>query len=379
MSGDYEALPGTDIGIAGLGSLRAAFFETWRRHWYFTGLILLYLAALFICGWVFGTSDGIELTLYFDSLTGSVNLFFVVALFSVYTLHVMVFVRPDHLTQYLWRDVRNKYLTAERFWLALPVLVLMPFFLSAFTSFKMMVPGINPYSWDPSFAEWDRLLHGGIHPWQWLQPLLGHPSITVAIDYAYMMWFGALHLTLFWQTFSLRDPHLRMQFLISFILSWILVGTAAAILFSSAGPCYYGRITGLPDPFLPLMDYLRSVGGVSPIKAVESQEMLWGIYQSGESRSFSGMSAMPSMHLAVSTLLALVGWRTHRWLGISLTVFALAILIGSVHLGWHYAIDGYLAILMTLAIWYGVGWCLRRSANAPQGRPEAGPLPLPMT
>ena len=236
----------------------------------------------------------------------------------------------------------------------------MPFFLSAFTAFKVMIPALSPFNWDLTFALWDQALHGGLHPWEWLQPLLGRPAVTLAINYTYMLWFIALHLTLFWQTFSVRDSRLRMQFLISFVLTWVLIGTLAAILFSSAGPCYFGRVTGLADPFVPLMDYLRAVGGETPIQALEIQEVLWDAYASGDTRSFGGISAMPSMHLALATLFALLGWRTHRWLGIGFTIFAALILIGSVHLGWHYAIDGYAGILMTLAIWYSVGWLLDR-------------------
>jgi hypothetical protein len=36
------------------------------------------------------------------------------------------------------------------------------------------------------------------------------------------------------------------------------------------------------------------------------------------------------------------------------------ILVGSVHLGWHYAIDGYAAIIGTWAIWWIVGRLLER-------------------
>jgi hypothetical protein len=32
------------------------------------------------------------------------------------------------------------------------------------------------------------------------------------------------------------------------------------------------------------------------------------------------------------------------------------ILLGSVHLGWHYAIDAYAGILIAAAAWAGAGW-----------------------
>ncbi|MBW2186739.1 MAG: phosphatase PAP2 family protein [Deltaproteobacteria bacterium] len=69
---------------------------------------------------------------------------------------------------------------------------------------------------------------------------------------------------------------------------------------------------------------------------------------------------MPSMHVATSTLFALLGWRSNRALGIILTIFLVIIMIGSIHLGWHYAIDGYVAIIGTWLVWLGTGWALSR-------------------
>lgn len=43
-----------------------------------------------------------------------------------------------------------------------------------------------------------------------------------------------------------------------------------------------------------------------------------------------------------------------------MTLFAILIFAGSVHLGWHYAVDGYASALSTAAIWIGVGRLLRR-------------------
>ena len=57
-----------------------------------------------------------------------------------------------------------------------------------------------------------------------------------------------------------------------------------------------------------------------------------------------------------------------------LTGFCILIMIGSVHLGWHYAIDGYVSVLAVIAIWKAVGWALRfhpSFAWTKDGRAEA--------
>ena len=63
-------------------------------------------------------------------------------------------------------------------------------------------------------------------------------------------------------------------------------------------------------------------------------------------------------------LFALIGWRRSRWLGWVFTAFASVVLVGSVHLGWHYAVDGYLSIVATLAIWWLVGALTDRRQQA---------------
>jgi hypothetical protein len=55
---------------------------------------------------------------------------------------------------------------------AVPIIFLMPILMSAFTSLKAMIPIINPFSWDPVFAKFDAIIHGGIQPWELLQPII---------------------------------------------------------------------------------------------------------------------------------------------------------------------------------------------------------------
>ena len=169
-----------------------------------------------------------------------------------------------------------------------------------------------------------------------------------------------IYIVLLWQTFSWKDRQVRMQFFLSFLLTWALVGSLGSTLFSSAGPVYYARVTGLADPYAPLMAYLSSLQDIPGFGLMKTQEWLWSTYNDRLSIEFSGISAMPSMHVAIATTMALAGWRAHRYIGMLLTFFTLLIMIGSVHLAWHYAIDGYAGAIGAVAIWAAVGAALRR-------------------
>jgi hypothetical protein len=105
------------------------------------------------------------------------------------------------------------------------------------------------------------------------------------------------------------------------------------------------------------MVYEGSDGGLIAVRAY-----LWEGYLATEGRRFGGISAMPSMHIAMVTVIALLGWAHSRLLGTVFTVFALVILIGSVHLAWHYAVDGYVAAIAVYCLWVVVGAVLRRMA-----------------
>jgi hypothetical protein len=247
-------------------------------------------------------------------------------------------------------------------------------FMDAFLGFKAAIPAIQPFGWDRALMGLDRALHFGHHPWQLLQPILGHAPLTKAVDSLYYAWFAVFALTLVWQAWS-RERRLRAQFFVSYAAMWIILGTVAAAALSSAGPCYYGRVVGAPDPFAPLMGYLSGVNERYPLIALRVQSYLWDGYTSPTAGAFAGISAMPSLHVAMPVLFALLGWRTHRWLGIAYTTYGFIVLLGSVHLGWHYAVDGYASILAMPLIWKGSGAAVAWYYRAVGGRAE-GPGPV---
>ncbi|MGF1610111.1 MAG: phosphatase PAP2 family protein [Kiloniellales bacterium] len=329
-----------------------------REHLWLLGLVLAYVLAGALLAWSHGALSRMSLTLYFDRLLVRYALCMVIVGLG-YLLHLVVVVRPKALLLTLGNDLR-RLLMPERLLAAGLVLSVLPIFISTFTSIKVLIPMVRPFDWDAAFMAWDLWLHGGRHPWEILQPLLGRPMVSQALNMIYHLWFFVLYGIVCWQALSRSNPLLRMQFFLSMLLAWALLGSLAATVFSSAGPCYFSQVTGLPDPFAPLMAYLQAANESHRIWALDVQDALWQGYQDGVIGPGLGISAMPSMHVGAVILSLLLGWRTHRVLGWALALFASLTFLGSVHLGWHYAIDGYAAVLGTLGIWYAVGWLLRR-------------------
>ena len=127
-------------------------------------------------------------------------------------------------------------------------------------------------------------LHAGTAPWAWLQPLLGYPWMTGLLNVSYHLWFFLFYATLYWLAQDTRRPLLRMQFLLSFVLSWIILGSIAAMLFSSVGPCYYGHLHD-SDPYAPLMAYLHEANQHFPIWALSVQDTLCKTTRAGVLRA----------------------------------------------------------------------------------------------
>ncbi len=266
-------------------------------------------------------------------------------------------------------DIFRTYLRPEAVAGFAVVYAAIPPFMGTFSRLKQSIPLYHPFSWDQSFAELDRALHFGHDPWTLLHPMMASPAVTVVIDDLYMAWFGLLFCTALWMSWTSRR-RLRARFLISFVAMWTVLGTIMAAAFSSAGPCYYELVTGSQGSFAPLLAYLSDVHAVEPLWSVQAQHGLREALASGEYMPMGGISAMPSMHVAAAVLFALVGWQVNRALGVALIVYAVIVQLGSVHLGWHYAIDGYVSAVVTVAIWHLAGRFVDKSSWFESREPE---------
>jgi len=241
---------------------------------------------------------------------------------------------------------------------------LVSLFYGAFTTIKTLLPSLASFGLDPWAANLDATLHGGHDPWRLLQPLLGHHTVTRTIQLLYLpVWTTSLCVLTAMLATSRRLAHLRARFFWTFLGAWVVLGNVAAAAVMTGGPVYYGHLTGDTARFAPLLAYLDFSKGM-PLSSVDLQAALWSGYANGVAGVGSGISAFPSLHVAMATLFALAARHIHPALGAGYAAFAVAIMAGSVHLGWHYAIDGYASALTVAALWWLAGRWVRRLQTA---------------
>jgi hypothetical protein len=262
--------------------------------------------------------------------------------------------KPERPISFLIQEAKESQI-AKRAAYGVPILALIPVFSASFTALKMSIARIVPFYADPWLSHLDRFLHGGVDPWRILQPILADPLTTFAIDYCYRIWFPTVFIALIYGAFMVRDDRLRLQFLLTYFLCWIVLGNLLAVALSSVGPCYYEAFGG-DGRYRDLLAYLRQVNEHEfGLFAVQIQSSLLHLYRAGDFRIGSGISAMPSMHVAVALVVAIFARRIHPILGMAALGFVIVIVIGSVHLGWHYAVDGYASLLLVPLIWMTSG------------------------
>ncbi|WP_171210139.1 MULTISPECIES: phosphatase PAP2 family protein [unclassified Ruegeria] len=275
---------------------------------------------------------------------------FMFANFVLWRFGVAVFsIRPAKPIKWLLHDLWSKLTDPQKAPDAVLCFGSIVALIASYTFLKNEIHAVNPSLWDAEFARWDRWLHGGFDPWVLLWPIFGSPYVTTALNVAYHMWFPMLYIAVCVACLDRRDPNRCTVFLVAFVLCWFVGGNLLATVFASVGPVYFEAF-GLGLEFAPQMEMLRQSNEISPVWSLSVQNMLLeGYHNAGPAR---GISAMPSMHVASSVLLAFYGFSYARWAGWALTGFAFTILLGSVHLGWHYAIDGYASGLLMVFFWW---------------------------
>jgi hypothetical protein len=286
-----------------------------------------------------------------ESIPVNARLYLAAALAMIFADIVWLCVRhrPRAPTQFLLARYRAR-LADPAILARLPLLAV----AAAFMPYFSMIPLFNDYRWESAFIAWDRLLFLGRDPFEAMQPLIGYPIVTSLLALLYHAWILLIYVGVLFFLFYPAARTVVRQYFLSFVLAWTIVGGVLATVFASVGPCFMGPIFGDPT-FDAQMAYLAAANEQFPVPTLHVQELLLQWYREGERGLGSGITAMPSMHVAMAYLTWLGLRRISPTAGRWAFAFFVIIWVGSVHLAYHYAVDGLVSVVAMAAIWRGSG------------------------
>jgi hypothetical protein len=259
-----------------------------------------------------------------------------------------------------WSSTWHTWLTVPRLAWAAGVMVLVMTFADAFTRIKTLVPILRPFRWDVSLRQVDAALHGGVLPHQLTLAVFGTRA-TQALDIAYSTGWPLLAFVVVPLLVAFTaDGRFIRQFFTCYVLTWVVLGLALAALMPAAGPVYYADLTGDPAPYGALVQQLDAWAAELSLRFRPYQHYLWRAYQGNAQGIGTGILAMPSLHVAMPALWVMASWNRHRAAAWAAVAFTMVTLVGSVHLGWHYAVDGYVSLLAVPLLWSATRLLLRR-------------------
>lgn len=242
--------------------------------------------------------------------------------------------------------------------LLLPAFIF-PLFLGGYTWAKSSIPFAVGYGWEKFWADADYLWFG-MDAWRWSHAIM--PAIFApawSFFYAAIWGFSLLLSGVAISVFSSR--RFAATFFTAMMLSWLIGGIAMAYAISAAGPVF----AHLADPdlaarFMPLRAELARILPHDDT-ILRSQRYLVAAMKGRVAVKGAGISAMPSMHIATVTILVLAAWRS-AWI-VPAVLFAALTFFGSIYVGYHYAVDAPVAVLVALLCWTAA----RRIYSVPAG------------
>jgi hypothetical protein len=219
--------------------------------------------------------------------------------------------------------------------------------MGSLTWLKTLMPLLVPFWADPYLANLDASIFGS-DPWRLLTPALD--PIGPFIDAVYAAWFPVKSFVVAALLISLPSFN-KSRAALAYFFTVGIFGVLGQYAVSSAGPLFYG-MAGFGTRFADLESHLTPAVKVT-------RAYLWDSYVTGGDRIATGISAMPSIHVALAAWVALTLQSSFPRLAVLGWAFFTTILVGSVYLGWHYAADGIAGAGAALVAWGLAGRTVR--------------------
>lgn len=233
---------------------------------------------------------------------------------------------------------------------------------------KVAVPMVNPRLWDDALWHLDTWLHLGISPSVFVVNLFAGTPLVKLVDSWYGLWVSTVFNTLTFWVAGLDARH-RRRILLSSVLFWTL-GSWIYMAVPALGPIYLA-----PRTFDAVIHEMPGAQGGQQVLGENYQRIMEGMRQ-GRLRQFNptrGIAAMPSLHVGAHFLFFLWARRRARPLVVPFALATALTFLGSILTGWHYAVDGYVGMLLAW-VCYRIG---RWREEADPVEDPAFPRPAP--
>jgi hypothetical protein len=210
---------------------------------------------------------------------------------------------------------------------------------------KVALPLLRPdVLFDDVLFRVETALHFGVNPGRLLQGLFPYTFLWRALDAWYGTFVYVVLLGVGWFS-SVLSRRERVRFATGFSFLWI-AGSWLYFAVPSLGPCYL-----LKDDYLEVR---RSMPMQSAL-----MDGLFAHYgrvrtlprhpEGVEISPYLGIAAMPSLHVAALAFFALFARRRSHALFLAYAAATTLTFFAAVVSGWHYAIDGYVGLLLAWA------------------------------
>lgn len=224
---------------------------------------------------------------------------------------------------------------------------------------KPLLNHLVPFWADPLLAEVDYYLFLGHDP----SSLLGWLNSKATALFYHRAWFALMVMTLL-LAMSRPASVERSAILVSYFVLWSVVGPVIHLLVPAAGQVFFQNL-GYGDRFaaIPVPEEMAQMSGY-----------LWAVYSGSQFAPGSGISAMPSMHIATTAWMVIaVHVLARRW-SPAMAAVAFAIFLLSMSLGWHYAVDGIVGAAAAVGCYLAALRIYRAGAKARRER-SGGAVP----
>jgi PAP2 superfamily protein len=216
---------------------------------------------------------------------------------------------------------------------------------------KVAVPLVNPRLWDDTLWRLDTWIHFGLSPSIFAANLFAGTPLVALLDRWYALWVATVFYTFaFWS--AGLDPRLKRRFMLSCVLLWTL-GSWIYVAVPAMGPAF-----AAPRVFDVIGEGMPSARAGQRVLLENYQRMVTG-RRLGLLNRFNptrGVAAMPSLHVGAHFLFFLWARRRVRLLALVFALFTVLTFFGSLLSGWHYAVDGYVGMLLAWLCYRAGRW-----------------------